>query len=60
MARRLRVDVPGVPQHVIQRGVDRSVCFCDDLDRQFYLAVLESGAYWTGVVSAANSYRPPG
>ena len=44
MARRLRVDVPGVPQHVIQRGVDRSVCFCDDLDRQFYLAVLESVA----------------
>lgn len=41
MARRLRLDVPGVPQHVIQRGVDQMVCFCDKLDYQFYLATLE-------------------
>ena len=40
MARTLRIDVPGMAQHVIQRGVDRSVCFWDDLDREFYLACL--------------------
>lgn len=37
MPRRLRYDLPGVPQHVIQRGVDRQpVFFCDD-DCRFYL-----------------------
>ena len=41
MARNLRLDVPGVPQHVVQRGVNRSVCFRDDLDLEFYLAALE-------------------
>ena len=41
MARNLRLDVPGVPQHIVQRGVNRSVCFCDNLDREFYLAALE-------------------
>ena len=40
MARKPRIEVPGVPQHVVQRGVDRSVCFCDDRDREFYLACL--------------------
>lgn len=44
MARRLRVDVPGVPQHVIQRGVNRTACFCDELDYRFYLATLEKMA----------------
>ncbi len=40
MARRHRLDVPGVAQHVIQRGVDRGVCFVDDFDREFYLSTL--------------------
>ena len=44
MARRHRIDLPGVAQHVIQRGVDRSVCFVDDHDREFYLATLSEGA----------------
>lgn len=44
MARKPRIDVAGVPQHLIQRGVDRSVCFCDDLDREFYLANLQEAA----------------
>jgi putative transposase len=44
MARRSRLDVPGVAQHIIQRGVDRGVCFCDDLDRAFYLATLSEVA----------------
>ena len=47
MARNLRLDVPGTPFHIVQRGVDRAVCFCDDLDREFYLASLceEASAY---------------
>ena len=40
MARSLRIDLPGVPVHVVQRGVNRGVCFIDDLDREFYLACL--------------------
>lgn len=40
MARRKRIDVAGVPQHVIQRGVNRSVCFCDEFDHRFYLETL--------------------
>lgn len=40
MARRHRLTVPGVAQHIIQRGVDRGTCFCDDFDREFYLATL--------------------
>ena len=44
MARRHRLDVPGVAQHVIQRGVDRGVCFCDEYDREFYLATLSEVA----------------
>src|SRR3990167_1355401 len=40
MPRRPRFDLPGVPQHVIQRGVDRQPAFfCDD-DCRFYLDCL--------------------
>lgn len=44
MARRRRVDVANVPQHVIQRGVNRSVCFCDELDYRFYWTSLREVA----------------
>lgn len=45
MARRRRIDVANVPQHVIQRGVNRSDCFRDELDYRSYLASLrEVGA----------------
>ncbi len=44
MARTPRIDVAGVAQHVIQRGVDRAVCFCDDLDHEFYLASLQEAS----------------
>lgn len=40
MARRRRIDVADVPQHVIQRGVNRCVCFCDEFDHRFYLEAL--------------------
>lgn len=44
MARAPRIDVAGVAQHVIQRGVNRTVCFRDDLDREFYLLGLRECA----------------
>ena len=40
MARPPRLEVAGVPLHVIQRGVNRSACFFGDADRRFYLKCL--------------------
>lgn len=37
MPRRPRFDLPGVPQHIIQRGVDRQPVFFSDDDCRFYL-----------------------
>ena len=42
--RRHRIEVPGVPMHVVQRGVDRSRVFRDDDDRQHYLVDLDTCA----------------
>jgi putative transposase len=36
MARSPRLDVPGIPQHVIQRGNNRQVCFAADEDYTAY------------------------
>jgi hypothetical protein len=40
MARKPRIDLTGVAQHVIQRGNDRQPCFFRDVDRQRYLQDL--------------------
>lgn len=40
MPRRPRIDVPGMPQHIVQRGIDRQACFFEDSDRLRYLADL--------------------
>lgn len=40
MPRRPRIDAPGLPQHIVQRGVDRQACFFVDTDRMQYLADL--------------------
>lgn len=40
MPRPTRIEVPGVPLHIVQRGNNRSVCFFSDLDRRFYLKCL--------------------
>ena len=37
MPRRPRLHLPDVPQHVIQRGVDRQPVFFSDDDCRFYL-----------------------
>ena len=44
MARPPRLDLPGVPQHVIQRGNNRAACFFGDVDRHFYLKCLAEAA----------------
>lgn len=40
VARLPRLDLPGIPQHVVQRGNNRPPCFLDDGDRLRYLQLL--------------------
>lgn len=40
MARLPRIDLPDIPQHVVQRGNNRLPCFLDDQDRDCYLTLL--------------------
>ena len=40
MARPPRLELAGVPLHVIQRGINRAACFFGDVDRRFYLKCL--------------------
>ena len=40
MARPPRLELAGVPLHVIQRGNNRAACFFGDVDRRFYLKCL--------------------
>ena len=44
MPRHARLRLAGCPWHVIQRGVNRSDCFADDIDRQRYLALFQEHA----------------
>ena len=44
MARRPRFALPGLPQHVIQRGNNRQAAFYTDEDRLFYLECLGDAA----------------
>jgi putative transposase len=49
MARQPRIDLAGVPQHVIQRGNNREACFFEDDDRHHYLEWLRKAAEQYGV-----------
>ena len=49
MARLPRIDIPGVPQHVIARGVDRGPCFFDESDYLEYLECVRAAATVAGV-----------
>ena len=40
MARQPRMDLPGITQHIVQRGNNRLPCFLDDGDRTRYLNLL--------------------
>lgn len=44
MARLPRLDLPCIPQHIVQRGNNRLPCFLDDDDRQRYLQLLRQAA----------------
>src|SRR3989304_163146 len=44
MPRPPRLELPAVPQHVIQRGNNRGGCFFGDVDRRFYLKCLAESA----------------
>jgi putative transposase len=48
MARQPRLDLPGIPQHIVQRGNNRLPCFLDDDDRQRYLTLLREALLDTG------------
>lgn len=45
MPRLPRLYVPGLPQHVVQRGNDRRATFLDAADRRFYLDTLRFAAH---------------
>lgn len=49
MARYPRLDLPGIPQHIVQRGNNRLPCFLDDRDRLSYLALLRDALLKTHV-----------
>lgn len=44
MARLPRIDLPGIPQHVVQRGNDRQPCFAREDDYRQYLQELAEAA----------------
>ena len=44
MARLSRLDIPGIPQHVVQRGNDRQPCFVDAADYLRYRQELGEAA----------------
>ena len=44
MPRLPRLNIPNIPQHVIQRGNNRQACFFDDADHAFYLDKLKDYA----------------
>ncbi|WP_024937840.1 transposase [Xanthomonas arboricola] len=48
MARLPRIDLPGIPQHIVQRGNNRLPCFLDDGDRLRYLHLMHEALHATG------------
>jgi putative transposase len=44
MPRAARIDLPGIPQHLIVRGHNRATCFFRDQDRRLYLRYLAEAA----------------
>lgn len=44
MARLPRIDLPGIPQHVVQRGNDRQACFAAEADYLRYLQELREAS----------------
>lgn len=53
MARLPRLDLPGIPQHIVQRGNNRLPCFLDDGDRLRYLHLLGEALLAAGTGSGS-------
>jgi len=49
MPRRPRLDLPGVPVHLVQRGVNRAAVFIDDEDRTRYIELLDAALGTLGI-----------
>jgi putative transposase len=49
MPRAPRLELPGVPLHIVQRGNNRAACFFGDIDRRLYLKLLAQTAARRGV-----------
>ena len=49
MPRRARMYLPGFPYHLVQRGNNRSACFFDAEDREYYLDLLSQTLLRCGV-----------
>lgn len=49
MVRQPRIDLPGITQHVVQRGNNQLPCFLDDDDRSRYLHLLGEALLATDV-----------
>ncbi len=52
MARLPRLNLPGVPQHVIQRGNNREACFFEEQDYKVYLSIKKGVMYIVIDISA--------
>lgn len=48
MPRLPRLDLPSIPQHIVQRGNNRLPCFLDDEDRARYRQLLREALLATG------------
>lgn len=48
MPRSRRIDLPGIPQHVVQRGHDRQPCFFAEADYLCCLTTLRETALREG------------
>ena len=62
MPRQARLDVPGVLQHVIARGIERGNIFREDMDRQRFVArfsalLVETGAECFAWALAPNHFH---
>ena len=55
MPRLPRPEIPGIPLHVTQRGVNRCAIFLDDDDRHHYRRVLRETTRRHAVTSATGS-----
>ncbi|RFA30101.1 hypothetical protein CAI21_07830 [Alkalilimnicola ehrlichii] len=54
MARKLWIDLPGLPQQVAQRGNDRLACFfCPD-DYDVYWSVVDGSAQPSDIIAIAR------